>query len=68
MLNEFDCNDLRVTVHHKFIVIDAEGANPIVYTGSANMSRNSEQYIGAEARRASGSCRWHASRCRSAFQ
>jgi phosphatidylserine/phosphatidylglycerophosphate/cardiolipin synthase-like enzyme len=31
-------------VHHKFIVIDAEGANPVVYTGSANMSRNSEQY------------------------
>lgn len=37
-------NSLRVTVHHKFIVIDAEGANPVVYTGSANMSRNSEQY------------------------
>lgn len=33
-----------VVVHHKFIVIDAEGANPVVYTGSANMSRNSEQY------------------------
>lgn len=33
-----------VVIHHKFIVIDAEGANPIVYTGSANMSRNSEQY------------------------
>lgn len=33
-----------VVIHHKFIVIDAEGANPIVYTGSANMSRNSEQF------------------------
>ncbi|WP_069706719.1 phospholipase D-like domain-containing protein [Burkholderia seminalis] len=33
-----------VVIHHKFIVIDAEGANPVVYTGSANMSRNSEQY------------------------
>ncbi|MBN3790965.1 phospholipase D-like domain-containing protein [Burkholderia sp. Ac-20353] len=33
-----------VVIHHKFIVIDAEGANPIVYSGSANMSRNSEQF------------------------
>ncbi|AOL07787.1 MULTISPECIES: phospholipase D-like domain-containing protein [Burkholderia] len=33
-----------VVIHHKFIVIDAEGANPVIYTGSANMSRNSEQY------------------------
>ncbi|KWD62237.1 hypothetical protein WL67_04175 [Burkholderia ubonensis] len=33
-----------VVIHHKFIVIDAEGANPVVYSGSANMSRNSEQY------------------------
>lgn len=31
-----------VVIHHKFIVIDAEGENPIVYTGSANMSANSE--------------------------
>lgn len=31
-------------VHHKFVVIDAEGANPIVYSGSANMSANSEHY------------------------
>ena len=31
-------------IHHKFIVIDAEGANPVVYTKPANMSRNSEQY------------------------
>src|SRR5262249_41324064 len=30
-----------VRVHHKFVVIDAEGANPIVYTGSANLSGNS---------------------------
>ncbi|SAL00659.1 phospholipase D/transphosphatidylase [Caballeronia ptereochthonis] len=31
-----------VIIHHKFLVIDAEGANPVVYTGSANMSNNSE--------------------------
>lgn len=31
-----------VIVHHKFIVIDAEGKHPIVYSGSANMSNNSE--------------------------
>lgn len=31
-----------VIVHHKFVVIDAEGARPIVYSGSANMSENSE--------------------------
>jgi phosphatidylserine/phosphatidylglycerophosphate/cardiolipin synthase-like enzyme len=30
-----------VRVHHKFVVIDAEGENPIVYTGSANFSGNS---------------------------
>jgi phosphatidylserine/phosphatidylglycerophosphate/cardiolipin synthase-like enzyme len=33
-----------VIIHHKFIVIDAEGDNPIVYTGSANMSNNSEHF------------------------
>ena len=33
-----------VIIHHKFLVIDAEGSNPIVYTGSANMSQNSEHY------------------------
>jgi len=31
-----------VIIHHKFVVIDAEGDNPVVYTGSANMSENSE--------------------------
>ena len=31
-----------VIIHHKFIVIDAEGDNPVVFTGSANMSQNSE--------------------------
>lgn len=31
-----------VVIHHKFVIIDAETANPIVYTGSANMSENSE--------------------------
>ncbi|MET5021303.1 phospholipase, partial [Burkholderia pseudomallei] len=33
-----------VVVHHKFDVIDAEGANPIVYSVSENMSANSEHY------------------------
>lgn len=33
-----------VIVHHKFLVIDAEGSDPIVYSGSANMSQNSEHY------------------------
>jgi phosphatidylserine/phosphatidylglycerophosphate/cardiolipin synthase-like enzyme len=31
-------------IHHKILVIDAEGDNPIVYTGSANMSNNSEHF------------------------
>lgn len=31
-----------VIIHHKFLVIDAEGDNPIVYSGSANMSNNSQ--------------------------
>lgn len=31
-----------VIIHHKFVVIDAEGVDPIVFTGSANMSNNSE--------------------------
>ena len=31
-----------VIIHHKFVVIDAEGAEPVVFTGSANMSNNSE--------------------------
>lgn len=30
-----------VHVHHKFIVIDAETNHPTIYTGSANMSKNS---------------------------
>ncbi len=30
-----------VIIHHKFVVIDAEGISPIIYTGSANMSANS---------------------------
>ena len=32
---------IMVRVHHKFVVIDAEGENPIVFTGSANFSGNS---------------------------
>jgi phosphatidylserine/phosphatidylglycerophosphate/cardiolipin synthase-like enzyme len=31
-----------VIIHHKFLVIDAEGTSPIVYSGSANMSNNSQ--------------------------
>ena len=31
-----------VVIHHKFVVVDAEGSYPVVYTGSANMSENSE--------------------------
>jgi hypothetical protein len=31
-----------VYIHHKFIIIDAETDNPIIYTGSANMSNNSQ--------------------------
>ena len=29
-----------VFIHHKFVVIDAETAHPVIYTGSANMSNN----------------------------
>jgi phosphatidylserine/phosphatidylglycerophosphate/cardiolipin synthase-like enzyme len=32
---------IMVRVHHKFVVIDAEGTNPVVFTGSANYSGNS---------------------------
>ena len=31
----------NVVVHHKFILIDAETADPKVFSGSANMSNNS---------------------------
>jgi phosphatidylserine/phosphatidylglycerophosphate/cardiolipin synthase-like enzyme len=30
-----------VHIHHKFIVVDAETENPIIYTGSNNLSNNS---------------------------
>lgn len=33
-----------VVIHHKFIVIDAEGDNPVVYSGSPNMSNNSQYH------------------------
>jgi hypothetical protein len=29
-----------VYIHHKFVVVDAETAHPVIYTGSANMSNN----------------------------
>jgi phosphatidylserine/phosphatidylglycerophosphate/cardiolipin synthase-like enzyme len=32
---------IMVRIHHKFVVIDAEGQNPIIFTGSANFSGNS---------------------------
>lgn len=32
---------IMVRVHHKFVVVDAEGDHPVVYTGSANFSGNS---------------------------
>lgn len=32
---------IMVRVHHKFVVIDAEGDQPVVFTGSANFSGNS---------------------------
>jgi phosphatidylserine/phosphatidylglycerophosphate/cardiolipin synthase-like enzyme len=32
---------IMVRVHHKFVVIDGEGDNPVVFTGSANFSANS---------------------------
>ena len=32
---------IMVRVHHKFVVIDAEGDHPVVFTGSANFSANS---------------------------
>ena len=33
-----------VHIHHKFIVIDAETANPTIFTGSANLSKNSTNF------------------------
>jgi phosphatidylserine/phosphatidylglycerophosphate/cardiolipin synthase-like enzyme len=33
-----------VIIHHKFILIDAETDHPVIYTGSANMSENSEHH------------------------
>lgn len=31
----------QVFIHHKFVVVDAETASPVIYTGSANISGNS---------------------------
>jgi phosphatidylserine/phosphatidylglycerophosphate/cardiolipin synthase-like enzyme len=33
-----------VHIHHKFIIIDAETKNPIIYTGSNNLSENSTHH------------------------
>src|SRR5260370_21875571 len=30
-----------VRVHHKFVIVDGESDNPVVFTGSANFSGNS---------------------------
>lgn len=32
---------IMVRIHHKFVVIDGESDNPIIFTGSANFSNNS---------------------------
>ncbi|WP_232431334.1 phospholipase D-like domain-containing protein [Cupriavidus sp. UYPR2.512] len=32
---------IMVRVHHKFVVVDAEGKSPVIFTGSANFSGNS---------------------------
>lgn len=34
-------NKHQVNIHHKFIVINGQTDNPIIYTGSANLSKNS---------------------------
>jgi len=31
----------EVIIHHKFVVIDAEGESPIIFSGSQNLSKNS---------------------------
>jgi phosphatidylserine/phosphatidylglycerophosphate/cardiolipin synthase-like enzyme len=36
-----EINALIFHIHHKFILIDAETDHPVIYTGSANMSNNS---------------------------
>jgi len=33
-----------VHIHHKFIIIDAESDSPTIYTGSANLSKNSTNH------------------------
>src|SRR5262245_55144100 len=32
---------IMVRVHHKFVIVDGEGDNPVIFTGSANFSGNS---------------------------
>ena len=36
---------IMVRVHHKFVVVDGEGDNPTVFTGSANFSANDENLL-----------------------
>lgn len=36
-----EASKFPVYIHHKFVLIDGETDNPIIYTGSANMSENS---------------------------
>jgi phosphatidylserine/phosphatidylglycerophosphate/cardiolipin synthase-like enzyme len=33
-------------IHHKFVVVDFNGANPVVYTGSSNLSQGGEHNNG----------------------
>jgi phosphatidylserine/phosphatidylglycerophosphate/cardiolipin synthase-like enzyme len=40
-LGSVDQSRFPVYIHHKFIVIDGETDRPTIYTGSANMSKNS---------------------------
>ncbi|MBL7941609.1 MAG: hypothetical protein JNM00_02525, partial [Flavobacteriales bacterium] len=43
MVAEREREGFNPLVHHKFIVIDADTADPIIITGSANYSKNSSQ-------------------------
>ena len=35
-----------ISVHHKFVVVDFKGANPVVYCGSSNLAFGPEQHNG----------------------
>ena len=44
-LKEFDGGKGQ-TIHHKFVVVDFNGANPVVYCGSSNLSSGGEKSNG----------------------